>query len=305
MSQEQVYSLEKKIILDAELAYDFYWDKQIFDKSKFKCPTENCQARFTCANMDVQERDLKQIPHFRKHPSTTHDKLCPFHEDNIVSLVYKNGNSKYKNKVKSNFEIFNFHRPPSHFKDYDKTSENKEKKFKSKSDGSDTSSSYNQKRYYTLRSVVNRYIKYREMKKLEEQTIYIKEEYTYKNLFKGIYNQNFLNISKEHIFWQKAWVNRTKKDDAYMINFVEALDYNEKKLRPSIYISDKVIEKSFNKNLLKMKLQNSVGKKSPEVVVFIYGKPQYNTYNGGSISFFLENLDLLEIRLAKDFYDNL
>lgn len=127
MSQEVCFSLEKKIVIDADVAYDLYWAKQIFDKSKFKCPTPTCRAKFTCANMDVAEHDLKQTPHFRKHPSTEHDSLCPFHEDNTISNNYKDGLSSSKNGTKSNIEIFEFERPPSHFKDFDIKSEKKRK----------------------------------------------------------------------------------------------------------------------------------------------------------------------------------
>jgi len=305
LSQEVCYSLEKKIVIDADVAYDLYWAKQIFDKSKFKCPTPTCQAKFTCANMDVAEHDLKQTPHFRKHPSTEHDSLCPFHEDNTISNNYTDGITNGKNNIKSNIEIFEFERPPAHFQNYDINSEKKENKSRSKNSSSGKSNSPNNKRYYTLRSIVNNYIKYRASNTLETKTIFIENEYTYKKLFKGIYNQDFLNINMPHVFWQKAWVHRTKNNDAYMINFAESFIYNDKKIKPNIYISDKVVESSFNKNLLKIRLDNALGKKSPEVVVFIYGKPNYREYNKGSIGFYLDNLDLLEVRLAKDFYNSL
>lgn len=181
----------------------------------------------------------------------------------------------------------------------------KENKARSKSFSSIKSNSPNNKRYYTLRSIVNNYIKYRANNALESKTIFIENEITYKKLFKGIYNQNFLKINISHIFWQKAWVNRTKNNDAYMIKFAESFIYNEHKIKPTIYISDKVVESSFNKNLLKIRLDNALGKKNPDVVVFIYGKPSYSDYNNGSIGFYLDNLDLLEVRPSKDFYDSL
>jgi len=305
MSQEVTYSLEKKILIDADLAYDLYWNKQIFDKSKFKCPTPTCQAKFTCANMDVAEHELKQTPHFRKHSSTEHNISCPFHEDNIVSSTYADGISIGQNNVKSNIEVFEFQRPPAHFKNYDIDSEKKENQARSRLKNTGTSNSPNKKRYYTLRSVVNKYIIYRANSTLESKTIFIEEERTYKDLFSGIYNQNYVNISKSHIFWQKAWVNRTKKNDAYMVNFAEPFEFNKKKIKPTIYISDKVINSSFNKNLVKIRLDNAVGKKNPEVVIFIYGQPKYNDYNSGSIGFYLDNLDLLEVRLTKNFYESL
>lgn len=305
MSQEVAYSLEKRMNVDADLAYDLYWDKQIFDKSKFKCPTPTCQAKFTCANMNIAEHDLKQSPHFRKHPSTDHNSSCQFHEDNTVSSNYSDSLSTRQNQTKSNDEIFEFCRPPSHFKDYNADSEDQETKTNTRIRSSNTTSTTNKQRYYTLRKVVNKYVTYRLNSQLETKTIFIKEDRTYKELFKGIYKQGFESITKPYVFWQKAWVGRTKNKDAYRIRFSEPFTYEGKEIKPTIYISDTVVDESFGKNLLKTRLSNALSNKSPDVVIFVYGEPKYTEYNGGSIGFFLESLDLLEIRPAKYFYKSL
>jgi hypothetical protein len=65
MKIEQAYSLDAKVSVDAELAYDYYWAGIIKNKQNLECPANNCTAPITCANLDKIRQDMKVDPYLK------------------------------------------------------------------------------------------------------------------------------------------------------------------------------------------------------------------------------------------------
>ena len=85
MSIEKAYSIEANDIIDAEEAYELYWNGIINDKKAFLCIY--CDAAITCANLDKKRAEMKNIPHFK----------CRGHADEcelIVEISSKKRNDK-------------------------------------------------------------------------------------------------------------------------------------------------------------------------------------------------------------------
>lgn len=114
-SLEEAYSNEYDDIIDAELAYDLFWSGVISSKSAFECPSEFCEAKVTCVNMDVEKQDMQQSPHFRGY---NHSPEC---DATIGKKPKVSAGSKYEPSaskvVKSDqkSDIFNLHRPYNQF----------------------------------------------------------------------------------------------------------------------------------------------------------------------------------------------
>lgn len=305
MSLEEAYSLEINQVIDADIAYDLYWSGILTDKQKFICPGDNCEAQVTCACMDIAEQDLRQVPHFRV-PNNDHSAKCSLFQDgnNIHNKSeHQTDSLKIKNNIKSNSEIFKFSRPPSHF-DKSTNKEGKEKKSIHRSDGNNNtySSSNNLKKFYSLKAIINRWIKYRKANITDDRFINIERDISYSNLFKGIYHQNVNNLPDEKfIYWGKAFINKLNNDSGYRIQFTEYLKIDDLEIKPSLFISSKMIEDYQVKSLLIKRLEKICSSDKNLGAIFVYSKPIIrNNY----INFDIDNLDLIETRYL-DFYEQI
>lgn len=308
MSIEEAYSLELNKVVDAEIAYDYYWQGKLIDKHQFICPGDNCQAQITCACMDIEEQDLKKNPYFMMPSSQTHSDKCSLYydEQQISHIEGSSSNSLRVNKNKSSKEKFSFSRPKTD-SDIDGSKEPPNTKVNSKSSGNGKgySKGNNIKRMYSLRPVISNWIKYRQANTLDKNYIDIEREISYKNLFKGIYNLNLDYYLEENlIFYGKAFIDKLKNGN-YKITFLEyfkvIIDDEEKKIRPSFFISKKMIDNYPIKRLLETRLKKIEENKQNIGSVFIYSKPILkNKY----INFKIDSLDLVEIRYLK-FYEQI
>lgn len=306
-SLEEAYSIEYDDIIDAELAYDLYWAGVIFSKSAFECPSEFCEAKVTCVNMDAEKQDMQQSPHFRGY---NHSVEC---DATIGKKPKVSAGSKYESSaskiVKSDqkSDIFNLHRPDNQFAKKDKGDRDKSKKRAINSRRLHVQGEHEIKTgsdYYAVRSLVTKFIRHRKDETLSEHYVNINgKDISYRDLFKGIYNQPLEALPDEkRIYWGVAYINHMLDKGTYRIGFQNEIQHANNNIKPSFFISEKQIDAYPVNNLVTKRLTKISESKDKRAFVFLYSKP----YAKGSnyINFDVDSLDYLEIRYL-DLFDEL
>ncbi|MGR5001847.1 hypothetical protein [Vibrio celticus] len=306
-SLEEAYSYEYDDIIDAELAYDLYWAGVISSKSAFECPSEFCEAKVTCVNMDAEKQDMQQSPHFRGY---IHSSEC---DASIGKKPKVSAGSKYEPSaskvVKSDqkSDTFNLHRPPNQFAKKKKGERDKSKKRAINSrrphvqgehelqSGSD---------FYAVRSLVTKYIRHRKDETLSEHYVNISgKDISYRELFKGVYNQPIEALRGEkRIYWGVAYINHMPDKNTYRIVFQNEMQHGSNYIRPSFFISAEQIEAYPVNNLVTKRLAKISESKDKRAFIFLYSKPHGQGPN--YINFDVDSLDYLEIRYL-DLFDEL
>ncbi|MDA7746911.1 hypothetical protein N8878_06220 [Psychromonas sp.] len=273
------YSQEYGALIDAEMAYDLYWSGTIKDKSAFSCPSDHCKGKVTCANLDKAEQDLLQTPHFRSY---RHDDSC--------DLNNSSESTKETNKTVTEFVE---QRPQGMLKKQQANRNEKQASLNSTADKRNYQPSF-----YTVRSLVTKFIQYRQADELEQHYIGISgQQLSYKQLFKGVYNQP-LHRLPEHktVYWGVAYVDKLKKSGDYRIKFVEAFNSEDKTINPSFFIDHTELDEYAIKPLLQTRLEKVIAEKDKRAFVFIYSEPPKLAKSGEYINFNVDSLDHIEIR---------
>ncbi|NNG42754.1 hypothetical protein HJP15_07455 [Pseudoalteromonas sp. NEC-BIFX-2020_002] len=298
-SLEEAYCIEYDDIIDAELAYDLYWAKVISSKSAFECPSEYCDAKVTCVNMDAEKQDMRQSPHFRGY---NHSEKC---DATIGKKPSASAGTEYESSasmvVKSDQkpDIFNLHRPLNQFakKENGKRNPNKNRAISRRKPrvhgeselkaGSD---------YYAVRSLVTKFIRYRKDKLLSEHYVNIDgKDISYSELFKGVYKQQISALPDEYrIYWGVAYIQHIKEKKTYRIGFKSELSNNNNLIAPSFFVSENQIENYPVKNLVIKRLTKISKSDDKRAFIFLYSKPHEQGSN--FINFDVVSLDYLEIR---------
>lgn len=304
MRIEYAYSLDVNEIIDPELAYDYFWAGIIKDKKNFECPAENCNASITCANLDKLRQDMKLDPYYKAVDEHTIDcKLVKEYESKTINTRTKDGKQNPRGNKDSNLsDIFEFSRPKSHTEKLESsTSSNlpaslEERKQKKRDQSGNSTNSPS--RYYSIRALVSKYLKYKETDALDQYSINIKGyNVPYKDFFIEINSQEITTLPKyPRIYFGKAFINRRKEKD-YAAIFGNTFSNKGSSLNPSIYLAENVIENAFTKKLYREKLKSLSDKKYPAIWVFVYGTPRdtivdQKTYLNISIS----NMDFFDMR---------
>jgi len=306
-SLEEAYSNEYDEIIDPELAYDLYWARVITDKSDFECPSDLCTAKVTCINIDQEKQDMHQSPHFRGY---NHSEDCDatFGKDKTAGteVPSKSAQSKFV-KNDSISDVFHIKRPKKQFakKDLSNIDPNKKKK-KIRKRGRNTTGDefYGGSEYYSVRSLVSKFIRYKKENSLSEHKINILgKDLSYKSQFKGIYKQPLSALPDSNlIYWGVSFVDYSEENKRYKITFGETLESNGNNIRPSFFISEKMIEEYPVRNLVIKRLEKISKEKDKRAFIFLYSKPCLS--GDKYINFNLESLDYLEIRYL-DLFDDL
>lgn len=293
-SLNYAYSKEIDDIIDAELAYELFWNDVIKDKKAFSCPDPNCNANVTCANMDTPNFDLKQNPHFRAYD---HSSTCE-----IDSMQKKNLSP---NNAKGNVKTYNLDELLLSRPDYKRNHNTIDiqkvidgKIYKGINPRNKEGINNYNPRYFTIRSLVTKLSKIRSSNEDDQYFIKIGEEQiSYKELFIGIFDQNLENLpSKPRIYWGSAFLDKVESKNLFTVRFSNDLKYNNLKLRPSFLLHEDLIKMSKSK-LIKKRIQLFADIQPHLALVFIYGMPYINQKgNKTYINFKLENLDLLDVR---------
>lgn len=294
---EFAYSIDLDDFVDPDMAYDSFWSDLITSKSAFKCPNENCNADITCANIEKVKQDMKQVPHFRGYH---HIESCQYDSKNKNNSIENDEN--YENaKIGTNLcDKFLLNRPESKETAQESTATSGYSR-------DEDSKKYTGGRYYSIRSLVSKWIQVRKNDLLEEAFIKIEgKDISYKELFKGVFHQELDELPDQNrIYWGTAFIDRIESIPGYKIKFCSQFDYYEESINPSFIISDSDIEDYKVKKLLKLRLETINKMEKPIGLVFVYGTPYCIEKKGNTyINFSLRNLDFIEIRYT-DLFEQL
>lgn len=308
-SLDEAYSLEYGDFIGPELAYDLYWAGVIGNKSAFICPSEFCDAKVTCINIDKEKQDMHQSPHFRgyNHAEDCDATLGGGGENPIVEGG--EGSRAEVSKADEIPDVFHLKRPENQFaKNPDlrgrsaaKKSERRRKRLieeGGRRSGSD---------YYSVRSLVSKFIRYRKSETLRDHKVNISgKNISYDGLFKGVYRQPIEALPDERlIYWGVAFIDYLEKQRCYQVKFAQPLSWEGREMRPSFFIHDDLIDAYPVRNLVVKRLEKIRNSDERRAFVFLYSRP-YGVERGGSkyINFEFDSLDYLEIRFL-DLFDDL
>ncbi|WP_025820429.1 hypothetical protein [Shewanella marina] len=288
-SLTHAYSVEFEQIIDAELAYDLYWTGIIRNKSSFQCPCTECQAKVTCINLDQIKQNMRQTPHFRSY---CHSSQC----------TIQHQTDKLLNEQTITTASFHLQRPSQQLQPKQSCSApNNSLLLNSSPKHTSIEKQASHPHYYSVRSLVTNFIKFRQQQTLENHKIKIEtHEICYQDLFKGIYKQPLDKLPEQNcIYWGLAYVDYNPQKQFYRITFIQTLTHNEQMIRPSLFISEREIERYPVKKLLLSRLTNITEQKDKRAFIFVYGKP--TLHEDRFINFKVSNLDHLEIRTLELF----
>lgn len=305
MKIEKAYCKDCKEVMDAELAYDYYWNGKIHDKRNFECPSELCDANITCANLDKLRQDMKVDPYYKSVGE--HSKDCILEKD-IINKSKKAASqtdspSKSKNsKSNGTADIFILERPKSHWEREQTddlaggstTGAEQKRSIKRKA----RESYFSPSRYFSVMSLVSKYFKLKKANRLDDAYININRfDICYDEMFIEIDEQDLSTLSEyPRIYFGKAFVNLLKNGD-YSINFANKLSIQGSLIRPSLYLSKKSILESFSKKVKEKKFEALSAKEYPSIWAFAYSKPCANEKDERTyINFHLKNMDLFDFR---------
>jgi len=262
MKIEKAYSKDCNEVIDAELAYDYYWNGKIHNKQNFECPSELCDTNITCANLDKLRQNMKIDPHYKSVGEHSDD--CILKKDILNksknTLSQADSPSKSRNsKSNDTADIFVLERPKSHwereqinsFADSSSARIKRKRSIKQKARESYSSPP----RYFSIMSLVSKYFKFKKENKLGDAFININGfNISYSDMFIDLAEQRLSSLSEyPRIYFGRAFVNLLRNGD-YSINFTNKLDFQKSLITPSLYLSKKLIQESFSK---KVKEKNS------------------------------------------------
>lgn len=298
---ENAYSKESMAVIDAEKAYELYWEGLIKDKQAFCCPEPECNAQVTCSNIDKERRTLKQRPHFRCYG--IHKKGCPNSESKEVIDEFDDGNQK-KNSTYINpqIDVLLLNRKNKNVEtttraEEDINHERVKRKLKAEIEENGTRKS----EYVTIMPIVTKYQKY-----LEENTLgyhFIENQgknISYENMFINLEGGEFSWFSNfNRIYFGKVRIKKIRnKQSHFMLIFSKELKYKKVMYKPSAYISSNIINDSYrNKQWLEELIRLDESKE--EIIAFIYGRVKINKVYANKDGYF--NLEISNAKL--DFVD--
>ena len=276
---EKAYSLEANEIIDPELAYDYYWHGKITNKQAFECPSDNCTASITCANMDKTRIQMKVNPYYRtvgKHSPDCHLLL----ETEILKTKSKitSGFAKERSQTNLDTDLFITTRPDSHFEKKKKVKGNRDFVSEMKRNRLDTRKYVTTKRanpHYALAGLVSKYLVYKEKNLTQQRYINIKGyDVSYEEMFIPIARNNVDDLPKyKRVYYGEAFVNEIRSTNAYSVKFKEEMLIDDELMRPSIYISEEVLKNAFTKNLMFEKIKAISKTEYPVAMIYAYASP--------------------------------
>lgn len=298
---EEAYSLEFEDVINAEKAYELFWDGIICDKRAFECTDPNCNAQITCVNIDKKRAEMKQTPHFKCYGE--HSDECEVIKE--FDEIKENRNRKEKRNsmkyIDSEVDIFSFNRPKRDgiivkTKDMIKKSNKSEIKERIKKEYK--SSGSRNVTYYSVKPLISKFEKYSSENTLNKHFINIKGfKVSYKNMFVSIKD---IDVDKAEKYFRVYYgigriVNVKKNDKDFMIFFSEG--FGDKETKTSIYISDKIIDEHYRKNKWREELEYLTKLKDKEIMFFINSKPDKR---GSMIYLPILSMDFIDYRIISD-----
>ena len=285
------YSIDMCDIIDAEKAYELFWSGKITNKQNFECPSENCSAQITCANIDKLEHNMKQGVHYRVQGN--HVTGCEYDTKKDSSRQDAKFSSKENSYKDIQVDNFLLQRPEDYYdkKEVKNNNDLVVKKVHKKRLNASYNNGERPRNYYSIRSLVTNYNKCSNHSKFY---VCIKSmKISYSDFFIDI-NQTYFNKIDDYprVYFQKAFVNSLQNGNI-QIRFAKGFKNDSGEIIPtSIFIDKSNLENEQN-SYWRKKLLSVVNSKRSNSLVFIYGKPYKN---GLYCNFRIKNMDFLEIR---------
>lgn len=293
---EFAFSNTLQEVIDAERAYDFYWEGKIQCDNEFECPDPDCNAKATCVNIKTTIFERIQPLHFRIYHND--DSHCQFNSKKIREDIGSNisGKEGSVKKIQQNFIL-------NRAKEKEKTIEKVNPTLFSKRTSKATYINKYKKgnyssNYYSIRPLVQNYFNYKDKSLLMNKTININNfEISYNDFFIQIDGQNFNELpNSPKIYFQNAKLI-SLKNESIMVAFENKFRWQGNPTSTKVFISSEEVKKS---QMWEKKLESFKNMKSSEILFFVFGKPYLKTKEDNSyINFSVDNLDLIEIVKSK------
>ncbi len=304
MALDVAFSIEAGDFVDPDRAYDLFWAGVITNKRAFVCPGADCAAQVTCANLDKDVQSMRVVPHFKVYGE--HSEACGISNGKAIDLeVEPSGPDGQERKTvdESIVDVFKLDRPDSY---YDEPTQDPSADVHLAKQRARNTRPYTTKLgesgivgpIYSVRSVVSRYIRYRSDNTLEFRRLNIAgQDVAYDSIFKCIWEQDLTDLPDHPvIYYGWAYIDRTRKNDAYRIKFKKCLMRGTESLTTSSFVSDALIERYKLKNLMATRLSKISQQPKPTAFVFLYAQPTVRTSQGTSYANFeLKNLDMVDV----------
>lgn len=315
MSIEEAYSKEIDDIIDAEKAYELYWDGEIEDKTAFNCIC--CNAKITCANLDKERVDMKTLPHFRCIEG--HKDYCYFtiEEKNIRNT---NGKSKKRYYIDEDIDTLDIKINllgstkgiqddigKKIIIDRNKIRENILDDYKN--------GTRRKADYHSIRPIVSKYHKYIKDGSIKAKFLNVyKGKNNSKNDINICYEEMFVDITKidindiskyKRIYYGLGKIYKVKEN--YMIQFDIGFRKGDRNIRTAFFINTKYhLSRLKNYSQWKERL-DSIANKKNMFMIYIYTKDiKENTYKNNDnelakvINFSLDNIGCFDYRKIKN-----
>lgn len=299
---EEAYSEEYEYIIDAEKAYELFWDGTITDKRAFQCTDSKCKAQITCVNIDKKRAEMKRTPHFKCYGQ--HSKECDAIKEYRESQVDKGekGNGNPIKYLDDTVDIFSFNRPK---RDgiIAKTKESIDTKDVHKEKKARIQSEYNingrrSSTYYSVKPLISKFEKYSEENTLDKHFINIKGfNISYKRMFVNIRDTNIEDVEKYYrVYYGAGKIYKAKKNPNDFVVFFQG-GFGSKGIKTGIYLSSTVIDAHYRKNKWREELESLVGVKDKEIIFFVNSKPEIKKE---MIYLPISSMDFIDYRIIND-----
>lgn len=301
MKIDEAYSIELKKILDAEEAYEIYWDGEgITDQRNFICADPMCNISITCANLYKKRSEMKKAPYFLSVGD--HINGCKWaNRGKMLVNEYDKRNvpAPYINPQKS---YFHFNRPANHWK---KVVNNNANNFIKLNDAesryhSDIKKTINTKERiphrYEIGSLVNKYEIFEEEGTTDTNYIILPDvknvSLPYSEMFVKINKQSLDELSKyKRVYYGNATVIRFS--EYYLVKFADHFIVDGNPISPSMFINNKVIENYYRGSSYWQERLNLILNKELKCYIFT-DRPVKSKSN--YINFAIQNLDYLSFK---------
>lgn len=309
MRTELAYSEEFNEEINAERAYELYWAEVIFDKRAFRCAHEGCPARYTCANMDKPELLLKQQPHFREQQGhEAHAADCGA----LAAQKELRGGGTSGPRAEAGTpapDRLLLKRPAGHFTPKQTLPGGSVGTSGTRSVGGEGGVRSRSTAFYSVRSLVSRWLKARRAGTDEEQTLQVgaQEALSYKEMFECIFYKHRQLSGCTRVYWGTATI--TEEAKAYRIKFSSAVQSIadtplKEQRRPTVTIWKDDLKTFEMRAMLEKRLLNYT-QSGKDCVVFVYGEPEIKAAKAGDVTFVnfaVRSMDLVSIE-STSIYD--
>lgn len=303
---EEAYSIEYGEAVNAEKAYELFWEGFINDKRAFECTDPKCEAQITCVNIDKKRAEMKQTPHFKCYGR--HSEECEVIkefkeiEENKSRRTGRQAIGYIDNKI----DLFSFNRPKRDsviIKTKGKTDIETKKKNKERIEQEYKSNGSRNVTYYSIKPLISKFEKYSSENTLNKHFVNIKIskardiKISYNKMFVNIKDMEVDKIEKYfRIYYGVGKIYKTKKNERDFVIFLSD-GFGNKKTKTIIYISDSTIEKNYMKNKWREELEYLVQEKDNKIIFFVNCKLQQKD---DTITLPLFNMDFFDYRILSE-----